>query len=118
MWERSRRSEELRSCCVLRRLWLGCFVACLGIAFVCPPVGAQEALQTVAADAAPQKSAPQNSLPAEAEREVSWRALPRNFLQDQKDVWVFPVELSKGRHWMAAIAVTGGTAALFAADGH
>lgn len=118
MWERSRRSAEFRSLCELRRLWLGCCVACLGIAFVCPPVGAQEALQTVAADAAPQKSAPQNSLPAEAEREVSWRALPRNFLQDQKDVWLFPVELSKGRHWMPTIAVTGVTAALIAADAH
>jgi len=118
MWERSRRSAEFRSLCELRRLWLGCCVACLGIAFVCPSVGAQEATQTVAADAAPQKSAPQNSLPAEAEREVSWRALPRNFLQDQKDVWLFPVELSKGRHWMPTIAVTGVTAALIAADAH
>ena len=118
MWERSRRSAEFRSLCELRRLWLGCCVACLGIAFVCPPVGAQEALQTVAADAAPQKSAPQNSLPAEAEREVSWRALPRNFLQDQKDIWLFPVQLGKGRHWVPTIAVTGVTAALIAADAH
>ena len=85
---------------------------------MCPPVGAQEALQTVAADAAPQKSAPQNSLPAEAEREVSWRALPRNFLQDQKDIWLFPVQLGKGRHWVPTIAVTGVTAALIAADAH
>ena len=118
MWERSRRSAEFRSLCELRRLWLGCCVASLGIAFVCPPVGAQEALQTVAADAAPQKSAPQNSLPAEAEREVSWRVLPRNLLQDQKDVWLFPVELSKGRHWVPTIAVTGVTGALIAADAH
>src|SRR5207249_1414180 len=118
MWERSSRSAEFRSLCELRRLWLGCCVACLGIAFVCPPVGAQEALQTVAADAAPQKSAQQNSLPAEAEREVSWRALPRNFLQDQKDIWLFPVQLGKGRHWVPTIAVTGVTAALIAADAH
>ena len=118
MWERSRRSAEFRSLCELRRLWLGCCVACLGIAFVCPPVGAQEALQTVAADAAPQKSAPQNSLPAEAEREVSWRVLPRNLLQDQKDIWLFPVQLGKGRHWVPTIAVTGVTGALIAADAH
>src|SRR3989449_1419527 len=118
MWERSRRSAEFRSLCELRRVWLGCCVACLGIAFVCPPVGAQEALQRVAADAAPQKSAPQNSLPAEAEREVSWRVLPRNFLQDQKDIWLFPVQLAKGRHWVPTIAVTGVTGALIAADAH
>src|SRR2546425_5774493 len=113
MWERSRRSAEFRSLCELRRLWLGCCVACLGIAFVCPSVGAQEALQTVAADAAPQ-----NSLPAEAEREVSWRVLPRNLLQDQKDIWLFPVQLAKGRHWVPTIAVTGVTGALIAADAH
>src|SRR2546427_11371019 len=116
MWERSRRSAEFRSLCELRRLWLGCCVACLGIAFVCPSVGAQEALQTVAADAAPQKSAPQNSLPAEAEREVSWRGLPRNFFSDQKDIWLFPGRLAQGRHWGPPISVTGRTGALIAAD--
>src|SRR5713226_7723038 len=118
MWKRTKRGAEGRPLCELRRLWLGCCVAWLGIAFVCPSVGAQEAPQAVAADAASQKSAAPNSLPAGAEREVSWRTLPRNFFQDQKDVWLFPVQLSKGRHWERTLAVTGVTGALIAADAH
>jgi len=85
----------------------------MGIAFVCPSVGAQEGSQTVAADETPQK--PQAK---EADREVSWRTLPRNFLQDQKDIWLFPVQLGKGRHWVPTIAITGVTGALIAADAH
>jgi membrane-associated phospholipid phosphatase len=97
------------------------------MAFWCPALDAQEAPQTAAAeatpqaiasDAAPQESAPQNSQAAGAEREVSLRKLPRNFLQDQKDTWLFPVQLGKGRHWVPTIAVTGVTAALIAADAH
>jgi membrane-associated phospholipid phosphatase len=49
---------------------------------------------------------------------VSWRRLPRNFLQDQKDIWLFPVQLGKGRHWAPTLAVTGVTAALIAGDAH
>jgi membrane-associated phospholipid phosphatase len=102
-------------------------MVCLGTAFWCPALGAQEAPQTAAAEAAPQavaadarsqKSAPQNAALAGAEREVSWRKLPRNFLQDQKDIWLFPVQLGKGRHWLPTIGVTGVTAALIAADPH
>ena len=93
--------------------WLLCSVACMGIAFGCPSLRAQEAPQTVAADATPQ-----NSPPAGADREVSWRTLPRNFLQDQKDIWLFPVQLAKGRHWLPTLAVTGVTAALITPDPH
>jgi membrane-associated phospholipid phosphatase len=93
--------------------WLLCSVACMGIAFGCPSLRAQEAPQTVTADATPQ-----NSPPAGADREVSWRTLPRNFLQDQKDIWLFPVQLAKGRHWLPTLAVTGVTAALITADPH
>ena len=85
----------------------------MGMAFGCSPLRAQEAPQTVAADATPQ-----NSTPAEAERDVSWRTLPRNFLQDQKDIWLFPVQLAKGRHWLPTLAVSGVTAALIVADPH
>jgi len=85
----------------------------MGIAFGCPSLGAQEAPQTAAADARPQ-----NSPPAAADHEVSWRALPRNLLQDQKDVWLFPVQLAKGRHWLPTLAITGVTGAFVTADPH
>ncbi len=119
MLERTNLTVKARALRELRRWWLGC-VACMGIAFACPSVGAQQASQTVSAEATPQTGVAEGTLQkpqaAEAEREVSWRTLPRNFLQDQKDIWLFPVQLGKGRHWVPTIAVTGVTAALIAAD--
>jgi membrane-associated phospholipid phosphatase len=50
------------------------------------------------------------------EREVSLRKLPMNFLHDQKDLWLFPLELGKGRHWLATLVITGGTAVFLATD--
>jgi membrane-associated phospholipid phosphatase len=113
MWERTRQSEESVVRPRFRRSWLLCSAACMGIAFGCPSLGAQEAPQTVAADASPQ-----NAASTGVEREVSWRRLPRNILQDQKDIWLFPVQLGKGRHWLPTLAVTGITAALITADPH
>jgi hypothetical protein len=59
-----------------------------------------------------------DSAAAGAERDVAWRTLPRNLLQDQKDIWLFPAQLAKGRHWLPTIAVTGVTTALIVADPH
>ena len=50
------------------------------------------------------------------DREVSLRKLPMNFLHDQKDMWLFPLELGKGRHWLPALVITGGTAVFIATD--
>jgi len=53
------------------------------------------------------------------EREVSWRSLPKDFLEDQKGIWVlFPTQLAKGRHWLPTLAIVGGTAGLIVADPH
>jgi membrane-associated PAP2 superfamily phosphatase len=49
---------------------------------------------------------------------VSWRSLPRNFLQDQKAIWLFPTQLAKGHHWLPTVVIAGGTAGLIAADPH
>ena len=103
---------ELRTPCRFGRSWLLCLVACMGIAFGCPSLEAQEAPQH---EGGATTSA---STTVGAEREVSWRKLPRNILQDQKDVWLFPVQLAHGRHWLPVLAVTGVTAALIVADPH
>lgn len=47
------------------------------------------------------------------QRDVSWKSLPKNFLEDQKDMWfTFPDHLLlHGQHWLptfSIIAVTGG----------
>jgi membrane-associated phospholipid phosphatase len=52
------------------------------------------------------------------EREATWRTLPGNFLSDQKDIWLFPTQLARGRHWVPALAITGITAGLIFADPH
>jgi membrane-associated phospholipid phosphatase len=53
-----------------------------------------------------------------AQRQVSWRSLPKDFLHDQKGIWLFPAQLAKGHHVLPAIAVTGLTAGLIEADPH
>jgi membrane-associated phospholipid phosphatase len=52
------------------------------------------------------------------DREASWKALPRDFLEDQKNIWLFPAELAKGHHLWPALAVAGGTTGLIYADPH
>ena len=52
------------------------------------------------------------------ERDVSLRRLPGNFLSDQKDIWLFPVKLAHGQHWLPTSAVVGVTGGLLAADPH
>jgi membrane-associated phospholipid phosphatase len=51
-----------------------------------------------------------------ADREVSLRKLPMNFLHDQKDMWLFPLELGQGHHWLPALFITGGTAVFIVTD--
>ncbi len=53
-----------------------------------------------------------------SERQVSWHSLPKDFLHDQKGIWLFPTQLAKGKHWMPTIAITGVTAGLIVADPH
>jgi membrane-associated phospholipid phosphatase len=53
---------------------------------------------------------------SEDDREVSWRKLPMNLLHDQKDMWLFPLKLGKGRYCLPALFITGGTAAFLATD--
>src|SRR5882724_11838465 len=50
-------------------------------------------------------------------RDVTWRSLPKDFLHDQKAIWIsFPGQLAKGQHWLPTLAVVGGTAGLIFAD--
>jgi membrane-associated phospholipid phosphatase len=53
-----------------------------------------------------------------SERQETWRTLPKDFLHDQKEIWLFPTQLARGRHWIPTLAVAGGTAGLLYADPH
>ncbi len=56
--------------------------------------------------------------PASTGREVTLPVLLANVLHDQKDIWLFPVQLAHGRHWLPTAAVVGATAGLLALDAH
>src|SRR5215475_7191231 len=48
--------------------------------------------------------------------DISWKKLPRRILGDQKDIWLFPTQVARGRYWIPTLAVVGGTAGLIVAD--
>jgi len=48
--------------------------------------------------------------------DVNWRRLPKNFVQDQKDMWLFPLKVAQGNHLLPFFAVLIPTAALVATD--
>jgi membrane-associated phospholipid phosphatase len=91
-------------------------IACLAVASGALPLHAQETPQGATTDSAtPQSQSAQNSA-ALPERDVSWSTFPRNFLEDQKDIWLFPVQLAKGHQWIPTLSITGLTAGLIVAD--
>src|SRR5579863_3731345 len=47
---------------------------------------------------------------AQPGRTVSLRKLPGNILEDEKEIFLFPKELAKGKHWWPTIGVLGGSA--------
>jgi len=50
------------------------------------------------------------------ERPISWRKLVPNMVQDQKQIWLFPVSVAHGHHLAPTLAVAGITAGLVALD--
>ncbi|HEY7404340.1 MAG TPA: phosphatase PAP2 family protein [Candidatus Angelobacter sp.] len=68
--------------------------------------------------ALPDNPPPQSSGDEPEQRVVTWKTLPRDFLQDQKAIWLFPTQLARGRHWAPTLAVSGVTAGLIVADPH
>lgn len=79
--------------------------------------------QNSAAAALPDSPTPQLQAAAPAlddatERQETWRTLPKDFLHDQKEIWLFPTQLARGRHWIPTLAVAGGTVGFLYADPH
>lgn len=82
-----------------------------------PNYSAADSLNPASSPAARNSAAPDNSNAVSGEeREVSLRKLPMNILHDQKDMWLFPLQLAEGRHWLPALFIVGGTAAFLATD--
>ena len=47
----------------------------------------------------PAPAAPQSPAPASPDRAVSWVGLVPNLLHDQKDIWLFPISVARGRYF-------------------
>ncbi|MFP5235326.1 MAG: phosphatase PAP2 family protein [Acidobacteriota bacterium] len=69
---------------------------------------------------APRPGAAMDALPQpppDAARVITFRSLPRDFLHDQKEIWLsFPGQLAHGKHWVPVLAVSAVTAGLVFAD--
>jgi membrane-associated phospholipid phosphatase len=48
--------------------------------------------------------------------ELTWKKVPRKFLADEKQMWLFPTQLAKGRHWVPTAIIVGGTAVFIKED--
>lgn len=99
-----------------------CIVRCVSVVALCLYACAIANSQSVSS------SLPDAPIPtAEAQRassaaiddiDISWKKLPKRILADQKDIWLFPTQLARGRYWVPTLAVVGGTAGLIVADPH
>jgi membrane-associated phospholipid phosphatase len=93
-------------------------IFCLAALATAHPAHAQQTPATSSEDSPPASGPAQNAPIPPADRDVSWHKLPGNFLHDQKDMWLFPVQLAHGKHWLPTAGVVGVTAGLIAADAH
>jgi membrane-associated phospholipid phosphatase len=50
--------------------------------------------------------------------DISWKHFPMRVLEDQKNLWLFPTQLARGKHWVPTLAITGVTGVLIATDPH
>jgi hypothetical protein len=96
-------------------------VSILGVALaLCPATGRAQESST------PDSAQPQGSSNTSTSHsyqpirpedlEVSWRKMPMRVLRDQKNMWLFPLKLGEGKHWLPAAIVIGGTAAFIKED--
>lgn len=83
-----------------------------------PPEPAAEVTPEIA-DASEAQPAPPAPAPTPPERGIywkGWKQLAPNILRDQKDVWLFPVSVARGKHLKPTLVLIGVTAGLIAVD--
>jgi membrane-associated phospholipid phosphatase len=76
-----------------------------------PPAG----VPTSAPPQSPASSSSSQSPPV-VDRQVSWKLLLPNIVNDQERIWSFPARLAQGQNWIPTAAILGTTAGLFALD--
>jgi hypothetical protein len=100
----------------IEKRWLLILIVCAGFDTLQHQAAAQE--NTSQLPDAPSATVfhPHHGGDPASDREVTWRSLPKDFLHDQKQIWLFPAQLAKGKHWVPTLAIVGGTAVLIATD--
>ena len=97
--------------------WLTVFLTCIAILWSAGRMAAQTSNRDLP-DSPSEISELKHANDPGGDRVVTWRSLPKDFLHDQKGIWLFPAQLAKGHHWIPTIAITGVTAGLIVADPH
>lgn len=102
-----------------RRLRRGVILSLI-LAFAISPVPsrAQQSTESLPENASSRASAAPkpSSTSTKDGSELTWKKLPKKFLRDEKDMWLFPAQLAQGRHWIPTAFIVGGTAGFIAAD--
>lgn len=86
----------------------------LSILAAAAPAFSQESPDATASPTPAQQ--PQPSTIAASDRHISLHTLPADLLADQKDIWLFPGQLAKAKHWLPTVTIVGVTSALVASD--
>lgn len=94
------------------------FIVLFCATLFCPPNRAWSQAPDSQLPSAPSPSEASRPGDAASERAVTWKSLPKDFLHDQKGIWLFPLQLAKGHYWLPTLAVVGGTAGLIYSDPH
>jgi len=96
-----------------------CLVSLCAITTIVPhDLEAQDLVASLPDSPTPQLQQPPATSDTATVRQETWRALPRDFLHDQKEIWLFPTQLARGRHWIPTLAIAGGTVGFLYADPH
>jgi len=82
----------------------------------CTPARSQDLYASLPDAPIPTSEAQKASTASIDDIDISWKKLPRRILTDQKDIWLFPTQLARGRYWIPTLVVVGGTAGLVIAD--
>ena len=100
------------------RLWCLVFVLCASVCGSPNWACAQEGSADLPESPSEVSRAAKHANDPGSERDVTWRSVPKDFLHDQKAIWLFPTQLAKGHYWLPTLAIAGGTAGLIYADPH